>query len=64
MKKQITFYIKCGEKTCATREGNFCRFFINTGSRDGKCNLFGRVFDKDGWIQRHKNCIHITEENK
>jgi len=62
MKKKISFYIECGEETCATKEGKFCQFFINTLSQDGKCTLFGKVFDKEGWIQRHKDCIHTTEE--
>ena len=64
-KKKITFNIECGEKTCASEPGSFCKFFRNTASRDANCALFGKVFcGEDSWIHRHKDCIHLTGEDK
>jgi hypothetical protein len=49
--------IECGEKTCASKPRKFCHLFKgHLGGRD-TCFLFGEVYDKDGWVQRHPNCI-------
>ena len=56
--KKLTFDIECGEKTCASEPGKFCKFLrLGFGQRKQSCVLFGRVDDKDGWIQRHKDCL-------
>ena len=63
MKKKISFDIECGEKTCASKPGNFCRFFRGSLNGNDTCYLFGRVYSYPtgyGCIQRHKDCIKNT----
>jgi hypothetical protein len=57
MKVAISFEFECGAKTCAIRVGEFCRFFSNDLKGGGMCYLFGEVFDENGWIQRHPECL-------
>lgn len=58
MKEKITLEIECGVTTCASKPGEFCEFLIlGMGHRKQTCIIFGQVDDKDGWIQRHKNCM-------
>ena len=64
MKKLIFVEIECGEKTCASEPGRFCQFFISSMNGKDSCFLFGRVFDEDGWIMRHKDCLKYTEWKK
>ena len=65
MKKKICFEIECGEKTCASEPGKFCRFFNPSLNGKDSCYLFGRVFESDGWIQRHPDCLEWRNyENK
>ena len=64
MIKFLCFEIECGEKTCASKPGKFCRFFRSSLNGNDKCYLFGRVYpypDEYGWIQRHEGCIRITK---
>lgn len=63
MKKKLIFEIECGEKTCASKKGKFCRFFIDDMNGRTFCFHFGETFEIDGWIQRHKECIEMTKEN-
>ena len=57
---KIELTIECGEKTCAVEKGKFCHLFkSHLGGKDW-CFLFGRVFDKDGWIQRHPDCLQLA----
>lgn len=64
MERQIIFDIECGETTCASEPGEFCRFLqYNPFGDDGSCYFFGKVFDKDGWIQRHPECLKMTGES-
>jgi|WetSurMetagenome_2_1015567.scaffolds.fasta_scaffold01544_18 hypothetical protein len=62
MKFSITFDIECGETTCASKPGEFCRFFANDLRGGGRCYLFGGLFDEDGWIQRHPDCLEMAEK--
>jgi len=64
MKTNLIFEIECGEKTCAAEPGKFC-YFLNLGfaHRRLSCALFGRVEDKNGWIQRHKGCLLNERHN-
>jgi hypothetical protein len=65
MKKKLIFDIECGEKTCASEPGKFCQFLIlGMGQRKEACVLFGPVDEKDGWIQRHKDCLLNERNNK
>jgi hypothetical protein len=62
MKLKITLKIECGEKTCASIPGKFCHFLrISLNGKDS-CSLFGNVFDKDGWIKRHPDCLKIAKK--
>ena len=67
--KIIKLELNCGEKTCASSPGNFCRFARS--SVDGflpRCTLFGeRLFDETGtsvmgWLQRLPKCLQAEEE--
>jgi hypothetical protein len=57
MKKKLTFQFDCGPETCASKPGKFCQFLRLSLNGKDSCMFFGRVFDKDGWIQRDKDCI-------
>jgi hypothetical protein len=62
MKYSIKIDITCGKKTCASKPGKFCHLFRgHIGGKDS-CYLFGRVFDKDGWIQRHPDCLKMAKK--
>ena len=65
MKVTLTFEIECGETTCASEPGEFCRFLTIAGY-SGKCicYLFGAVGEKDGWIQRHEDCLNNNISSK
>jgi len=60
MKRAIKFEIECGETTCASKPSHFCRFFKGDLRGDGQCSLFGKVFNENGRIQRHQDCIQIA----
>jgi hypothetical protein len=57
MKKIIKFEIECGEKTCASKPGEFCKFL--SGYFLDMCILFDeRLFENDdGWVARCKECL-------
>ena len=57
MRQKICFDILCGEKTCASDPGIFCHMLHLSLYGQDTCLLFGSVYDEDGWIQRHKDCI-------
>jgi len=57
MEFEITFKINCGKETCGTGSGQFCRFLHLTLNQKDYCHLFGKVYDVNGWIQRHPDCI-------
>jgi len=52
----IQVKIECGENTCASAPGIFCKLFHPSIIKDGDCALFGPVFERDGWIMRHPVC--------
>lgn len=77
MEKTLKIQISCGEKTCASEPGKFCRFFgsINFGSTPvcvlfpSEDNSYTKLFqneDKDskifGWTERCKSCLNIEEK--
>lgn len=70
--KILQLEINCGETTCASKPGVFCKYL--TTSRFGQqfnCQLFSEVDDRGrlielkehqsgnlkGWIARHSNCL-------
>lgn len=57
MNIEFRFTAQCGETTCASEPGRFCRFLQVHPIRDGNCELFGKVFEEGGWIQRHRHCL-------
>jgi len=73
MKQTIKFEIECGEKTCASEPGKFCRFFqVSRFGTIPSCKLFSEqgargnwepLEEKDGWLQRHPECIRRSKED-
>lgn len=57
MKQYLVFEIECGQITCASEPGKFCKFFNADVRDDGNCLFFGKVFAIDGWVMRHKLCV-------
>jgi hypothetical protein len=57
MKALIPFKIECGEKTCTSENGNECRYIGYTLTGKPGCYFFGDLEERDGGIQRHKECI-------
>ena len=66
--KTIKIEIDCGENTCASVPGKFCKFLgsMRFGTIN-VCMLFNDetshtvLEDKDGWIQRCPKCIEHTK---
>jgi len=67
MKRSITITIDCGETTCASEPGEFCRFVGMQGFGSRYVCTFPfeglrgdqdrpRLFDEGGWIQRCALC--------
>jgi len=60
MKVSLTF--TCGEKTCAIKPGEFCRFLRTR--RFGQhffCNLFEKsLVENDDWLQRLPECLELS----
>jgi len=61
MKARLEFMIECGERSCAYEKGKFCRFFRGSFGYVNYCYIFGRLFDEDGWVQRHPDCIELAK---
>lgn len=61
--------IECGEKTCASKSGNFCKYFRRKNyGQEFICSRFEdkekreiRLFDENGWVMR---CIECLENFK
>lgn len=77
MKFKIEFEIECGEFTCASAPGKWCRFartqrfgtevycekFSSTRSKFGQLGFrFEPLEVKDGWTMRHPDCLEATKE--
>ena len=67
MKRTLELTIDCGDTTCASEPGKFCRFF---GTRRMGTEFVCRLFpttedsftpleDKDGWVQRCEACLEV-----
>lgn len=59
MIRTLELKINCGEKTCASKPGEFCRFFMGLHSfGTPSCFLFGKLWDEEnGWVRRHEDCL-------
>jgi hypothetical protein len=64
MKFTVSFVIECGEQTCASEPGKFCHFLKWDLKGTGKCLMFGAIFDKDGWLIRHRDCLRLAKSDE
>jgi len=71
MKKTLHLSIECGEKTCASEPGVFCRFLHATHfGQQPVCGLFPSkdgsytwLDDQEGgWVQRCADCLNAEKE--
>lgn len=62
MKCEIGIQFVCGEKTCAVKKGIFCYMFKGGIFGRCTCELFGDLGEKDGWVQRHADCLKEAKE--
>jgi hypothetical protein len=56
MKYSLDIKIECGDETCAVEPGKFCHLYRGDTFGNTYCYIFGALFDKDGWLQRHPEC--------
>jgi hypothetical protein len=68
MKAKLVF--ECGEMTCATTPGKFCRFLLLHPLGGGVCRLFDECelypYDsgpKAGWVARCSECLSLPKEH-
>jgi len=61
--------ITCGERTCASEPGKFCRYLTNTSFGSCfHCQLFSlangleQLKEKQGWLQRHPLCLALESK--
>jgi hypothetical protein len=59
MTRIIRLETECGERTCASTPGKFCRFVKSKNfGTEFVCILFDRkLFDEGGWLQRCGECL-------
>jgi len=61
--KTLKIKIDCGDKTCSSDKGKFCRFeYASVTGSFPRCDLFDKpLLDKDGgimgWLLRCKECL-------
>jgi hypothetical protein len=64
---KVTLSYECGETTCATEPGKFCRFLgaIHFGQVP-VCMLFDNreLQEKEGWTQRCEECLEAEQEGQ
>jgi hypothetical protein len=65
MKRKIVFEIECGDLTCASEPGEFCKFLgVSHFGTKFCCCLFSEdssytdLREKNGWIMRCKECMN------
>ncbi len=66
MKAKLILNIVCGETTCASEPGKFCKFVrTQRFGTENVCHIFSEakstLEEKDGWIQRHKECLKTAK---
>jgi len=68
---RYTIEIECGEKTCASEPGKFCRGVLVTHFGSRYCCDFYRGSDgyeeplrdgEDGWLMRCKQCLEKSRK--
>lgn len=61
----ISVQIECGEKTCASSSGVFCKYFGYKGlGTMPHCLFFDtRLYEEHGWIQRADLCLENEKQN-
>lgn len=71
MSRKLTIVadVECGEKTCASEPGKFCRFVLTSHfGQQWHCGLFTEIDRRDsvqfrllkeegGWLMRHAACL-------
>jgi hypothetical protein len=62
MTRNITMSINCGEKTCASEPGEFCKYAISrVDGFNPTCRLFEKPLKDEGeptgWLKRCKECM-------
>lgn len=63
----VTFRVKCGDLTCASKSGDVCDHRTSRGMRNVPyCWLFDcELFcDANGWVARCAECLAATTEVK
>lgn len=50
MTRTLELKINCGEKTCASKPGEFCRFFLHSFGTPS-CFLFGTLWDDEDGVR-------------
>lgn len=75
MKHILKLEIECGEKTCASEPGKFCKWlstrkmgtirfcWLFSADHQGKATPLEED-EKHGWIQRHPDCLACAEKSK
>lgn len=57
--------VVCGETTCATSPGNFCRYLgVRNFGTVPVCTLFGGISlfeNEDGWVARCRECLDAEQ---
>ena len=68
-KVTFTHTIECGENTCATDPGKFCKYMhlLLTGDK-ARCLLFGDLLETSepggrGWMLRCNQCMTLAQES-
>jgi len=73
MRARLTFEIECGERTCASKPGKFCRFLRTKKlGQIPVCDIFRerngeekRLLDsEEGWVLRCEECLAVAQEVK
>jgi hypothetical protein len=60
MKRKLEIEVECGETTCASEPGKFCRYARwKLDGSNPNCAMFGRnlYVGRDGWVQRCDECL-------
>jgi hypothetical protein len=62
----VSLSFQCGELTCASEPGKFCRFIGSKSfGTQPTCTLFNvKLFDPNGWVLRCRECLQLEETGK
>ena len=63
MKIILRIPVECGEKTCASTPGKFCKYMTYSIVDNGAtCQLFGLLSIDNGWVMRAADCVSLGEQ--